>query len=191
MKRIIFIILVTTLTSPIFSQKASKVNEYLNEPKEEVAISVSRDQIRSKKTPGVNFSIEGKRGVNQEFLNDEFVKSVVSDNGSGVKIGQDGDMEFEPSKEKVNYSDSLKDESQYSDEEIAYWAGVSNQYYQFKDFDAYEDFYYYYDQSVLENNKISKSDDVKKASVSLFSYIAKAISSLIPPSITLKCIFIF
>jgi len=96
MKRIIFIILVTTLISPIFSQKASKVNEYLNEPKENVAISVSRDQIKSKKTPGVNFSIEGKSGVNQEFLNDEFVKSVVSDNGSGVKIGQDGDMEFEP-----------------------------------------------------------------------------------------------
>lgn len=189
MKRGILVLMgfLITLTLSVYSQKASRVEEYLNESKESKEISVSKDEIKSKKTPGVGFSIEGKKGVNQEFLSDEFVKSVISDRSLGVKMGEDGDLEFEPSKEKVDYSDSLKDDEDYTDEEIAYWASVSDQYYQFKDFDQYENFYYYYDADALEKNK--KKD--KKDSLSSFSgvssiryYISRVVNSFFPSQIS-------
>ncbi len=188
MKRGILVLMgfLITLTLSVYSQKASRVEEYLNESKESKEISVSKDEIKSKKTPGVGFSIEGKKGVNQEFLSDEFVKSVISDKSLGAKLGEDGDLEFEPAGEAVDFGESLKDDSEYTDEEIAYWANVSDQYYKFKDFDEYENFYYYYDKDAMEKNK---KDDKKQTSLNdkisgIRYYFAKVLNSFFPSQIT-------
>lgn len=165
--------------------KPSKVNEYLNEQKENDDISLTKEDIKKRSTPGVNFSLEGKRGVNQAFLEDEFVSGIIS--GGGVSIGDEGDMSFELSNpEKVDYEDSLKDDEQYTDEEIEQFRAVADSYYQFKDYDAYEDYYYYYDEKAIEKYKIEDKDS-KKTSYSMIKkpllYIVSTIMNIFPQTV--------
>jgi len=163
----------------LYSQKnVSKVEEYLNEKKEGEDISITTKDIRNKKVPDASFSLEGRRGVDQSFISDEFVKSVID--GGFVKIANDGDMEFEPPKDKETVSESLKDDEEYTEEELKYWASVADQYYQFRDFDYYDDFYYYYDKEALENSKEKEDDENKTSYLDVKKYIVKAISYILP-----------
>ncbi|MCX7641766.1 MAG: murein L,D-transpeptidase catalytic domain family protein [Elusimicrobiales bacterium] len=180
-------ILITLITINLCSQNSSKIKEYLNEQKESEDISVTKVQIKKRSTPPVSFSIEGKRGVNEAFLKDEFVQGAIAE---GAIIGDNGDLSFEPvSLEKISYEDSLKDDEQYTDEEIAQFRAIADSYYEFKDFDAYEDFYYYYDQSALEKCKICDEGFGKKSSKNfkkaVYSLLTAAISFL-PAQVSLS-----
>ncbi|NLH39391.1 MAG: murein L,D-transpeptidase catalytic domain family protein [Elusimicrobia bacterium] len=138
-----------------YSKDKSKVDEYLNESKDD-NFSVSEKQIKNTRVPDANFSLDSKKNVNQEFLSDEFVESIIKDKSQKFSIGNDGDLEFEPANtQKPVYDESvkLKDDDQYTDEEIAQFATMADQYYKFKDFDEYKDYYYYYDTESLEKYK--------------------------------------
>ncbi|MEF3280150.1 MAG: murein L,D-transpeptidase catalytic domain family protein [Elusimicrobiota bacterium] len=187
MKTSILILIIMFFINSLYSQNRSKVEEYLNESKEDQDISVSKDTIRKQKTPGVGFSIDGKRGVNEEFLSDEFVKSLVQQ--GGASLGNDGDIEFDllnPEKPTYDESVKLKDGEEYSDEEIAQFAQMADQYYEFKDFDEYNDYYYYYDTEALENFK-EEDQSLNTSSfgfLSITKYVVAAIKKILPSQIS-------
>ncbi len=198
MKTLLQIFILFSYISFLYSQNnskadeyKSKVNEYLNESKED-NIPLSNELIKKQKVPGVNFSIEGKQGVNKDFLEDDFVSAQIK--AGGVKIFADGDMEFDFSpSQKIEYDESvkLKDDEEYTDEEIAQFAKMADSYYQFKDYDEYEDFYYYYDQKELEKYIIK--DDEKASSFSYFSdiknYMAKILNTFLSKTIVYSTSF--
>jgi hypothetical protein len=181
MKFLISVLLGELLISvPCFSKNNSKVQEYINESKDDSFVLSAKD-INDKKVPDVSFSLDGKRNVDQEFLKDDFVRSIIDDKNQKFSIKNDGDMEFESvDEQKPAYDESvkLKDEGEYSADEMAQFAKTANQYYKFKDFDDYNNYYYYYDKNELEKYKESETASISDKAASIGRYMAFLGSSL-------------
>lgn len=150
---IVVLVLLSVIINLSYSQKQKTYD--ISDDRGMDITDVSKDDIKNKKTPEVSFSLDNKKGVSQEFLLDEFVKALLSI--KGAKIHDEGDISFDVlNKEDVGYEYSLKDDDEYNEYEIENFKKLADSYYEFKDFDAYEDYYYYYDVSTLEKYKIDK-----------------------------------